>query len=88
MKKILIMGASGFIGSFLVEEALKRNFEVYAGIRKSSNRKYFSNPDIRFLNMAWQKVSEKLLSGLKKKNYYEKSSYINDSLSWFSIIQP
>ncbi len=57
MKKILITGASGFIGSFLVEEALKRDYEVYAGIRKSSNTKYlkdsgihlteldFSNPD-------------------------------------------
>lgn len=58
MKKILITGASGFIGSFLVEEALKRDYEVYAGIRKSSSTKYlqdsriklteldFSNPDL------------------------------------------
>ncbi|MDP1727855.1 MAG: NAD(P)-dependent oxidoreductase [Bacteroidota bacterium] len=65
MKKILITGASGFIGSFLVEEALKRDYEVYAGIRKSSSTKYlsdsriklteldFSNPDL--LN---QKISE------------------------------
>lgn len=51
MRKVLITGASGFIGSFLVEEALKRNFEVYAGVRKSSNRKYLSNPDIHFLNI-------------------------------------
>ncbi len=35
MKKVLITGASGFIGSFLVEKALKRNYEVYAGVRKS-----------------------------------------------------
>jgi nucleoside-diphosphate-sugar epimerase len=40
--KILITGASGFIGSFLVEEALKRGFETYAGIRKSSSKQYFS----------------------------------------------
>jgi len=51
MKKVLITGASGFIGSFLIEEALKRNFEVYAGVRKSSNRKYLSNPDIHFLKI-------------------------------------
>jgi UDP-glucose 4-epimerase len=37
MKKLLITGASGFIGSFLVEEALARGFEVYAGVRMSSN---------------------------------------------------
>ena len=51
MKKVLITGASGFIGSFLVEEALKRNYEVYAGVRKSSSRKYLLNSAIRFLEM-------------------------------------
>ncbi|RLD91248.1 MAG: NAD(P)-dependent oxidoreductase [Bacteroidetes bacterium] len=51
MKKILITGASGFIGSFFVEEALKRNFEVYAGVRKSSSRKYLSNSAIHFLEL-------------------------------------
>ena len=51
MKKVLITGASGFIGSFLVEEALKHNFEVYAGVRKSSSRKYLSNSDIHFLEL-------------------------------------
>ena len=34
MKKILITGASGFIGSFIVEEALKRGFETWAAVRK------------------------------------------------------
>ena len=31
--KILITGASGFIGSFIVEEALKRGFETWAAVR-------------------------------------------------------
>jgi UDP-glucose 4-epimerase len=34
-KNILITGASGFIGSFIVEEAIKRNYTTFAGIRKS-----------------------------------------------------
>ena len=38
MESILITGASGFIGSFIVEEALKRKFGVWAGIRSSSSR--------------------------------------------------
>lgn len=29
-KKILITGASGFIGGFLVDEALNRGYEVWA----------------------------------------------------------
>ncbi len=48
MKKILITGASGFIGSFLTEEALKRKYEVYAGVRSTSSRKYLSDTRIKF----------------------------------------
>lgn len=51
MKKILITGANGFIGSFLVEEALKRNYEVYAGIRKTSNTEYLTDPRIKFTEL-------------------------------------
>ncbi|MCF6364862.1 MAG: NAD(P)-dependent oxidoreductase [Bacteroidales bacterium] len=51
MKKILITGAGGFIGGFLVEEALKRNYEVYAGIRSTSSKTYLTHPDIKFLNV-------------------------------------
>ena len=46
MESILITGASGFIGSFIVEEALKRKFGVWAGIRSSSSRAYLRNRDV------------------------------------------
>ncbi|MFA9389549.1 MAG: NAD-dependent epimerase/dehydratase family protein [Prolixibacteraceae bacterium] len=35
--RILITGASGFIGDFLVQEALKRNYNVYVFVRKTTN---------------------------------------------------
>ena len=38
--KILITGANGFIGSFIVAEGIHREYEVYAGIRSTSSRKY------------------------------------------------
>ena len=38
--KILITGASGFIGSFIVEEALRQGFDTWAAIRRSSSKEY------------------------------------------------
>jgi nucleoside-diphosphate-sugar epimerase len=49
--KILITGASGFIGSFLVEEALNRNGTVWAGIRSSSSREYLQDTRISFIDL-------------------------------------
>lgn len=49
--KILITGASGFIGSFIVEEALHRNMEVWAAVRKSSSRQYLQDPRIHFIEL-------------------------------------
>ncbi len=51
MKKILITGASGFIGSFLVEKALELGMETYAGIRSSSSKQYLKDERIRFVNL-------------------------------------
>jgi nucleoside-diphosphate-sugar epimerase len=34
--KILITGANGFIGGFLTEEALRRGYEVWAGVRENT----------------------------------------------------
>lgn len=51
MQSILITGASGFIGSFIVEEALQRGMTVWAGIRSSSSRRYLKHPGIRFIEL-------------------------------------
>jgi UDP-glucose 4-epimerase len=50
MKKIAITGASGFIGSFLVEEALQKGLDTYAILRSSSTKKYLSDSRINFLD--------------------------------------
>jgi len=50
-ERILITGASGFIGSFLVEEALKRGLETWAAVRKSSSRQFLQDKDIRFIEL-------------------------------------
>ena len=49
--KILITGASGFIGSFIVEEALRRGFETWAAVRGSSSKAYLTDPRIHFIEL-------------------------------------
>lgn len=50
-KKILVTGATGFIGSFIVEEAIERGFEVWAAVRRTSSRKYLQQPEINFIEL-------------------------------------
>lgn len=52
--KILITGASGFIGGFLVDEALKRGYEIWAGIRPRSNRTHLQNARIHFIDLNYK----------------------------------
>ena len=49
--RILITGASGFIGSFIVEEALNRGFETWAAVRKSSSREFLKDERIHFIEL-------------------------------------
>lgn len=49
--KILITGASGFIGSFLCEEGLRRGHEIWAGVREHSSRRYLQLQGLGFLTL-------------------------------------
>lgn len=49
--KILITGATGFIGSFIVEEALNRGMEVWAAVRGTSSRQYVIDERINFIEL-------------------------------------
>ncbi len=48
---ILITGATGFIGSFIVEEALEKGFGVWVAVRNSSSRAYLKDERIHFLTL-------------------------------------
>lgn len=50
-KNLLITGASGFIGSYLVETALRKGYNTVAAVRSSSNKQYLKDPAIHFLEL-------------------------------------
>lgn len=50
-KRLLVTGASGFIGSFIVEEALRLEMEVWAAVRRTSSRQWLQDPRIRFVEL-------------------------------------
>ena len=69
MKKVLVTGASGFIGSTLIDRLLELgNYEVYAGVRKSSSRKYLQNLNIKFMDVAFSNP-EKLKAQLEEEKF-------------------
>ena len=76
MESILITGASGFIGSFIVEEALKRKFGVWAGIRSSSSKQYLKNRKIHFLELDFAHPNELRAQLSGHKGTYNKFDYI------------
>lgn len=68
MMKILITGASGFIGSFIVEEALRRGFETWAAVRKSSSREWLKDERINFIELNLSSKAQ-LVEQLKGKAF-------------------
>lgn len=50
-KRILITGAGGFIGGFIVAEALKRGFETWAAVRATTSREFLTDERIHFIEL-------------------------------------
>lgn len=49
--KILVTGASGFIGSFIVERGIEKGFDVWAGVRGSSSRRFLKDDRVEFVQL-------------------------------------
>ena len=76
MKNILITGASGFIGSFLVEGALERDWNTWAGIRKTSSHKYLQNDKTCFIDLNFADKDKLKMQILNHIAVYGKWDYV------------
>lgn len=70
-KKVLITGASGFVGYHLIEAALKADLDVYAAVRPDSDRSHLAEFAIRYVQLNYADVS-----ALKQALEAEQYSYI------------
>ena len=52
-KRVLITGASGFIGSTTVDKSLELGYETWAGIRKSSNLNYLKDKRLNLIDLKY-----------------------------------
>jgi UDP-glucose 4-epimerase len=75
-ESILITGASGFIGSFIAEEALNRMFSVWAGVRITSNKRYLKNTGIHFFESNFSDWDALRTSLSQHKKVYGKFDYV------------
>ncbi len=58
MKKILVVGAGGFIGGFICSEALRRGYATWAGVRPSTSRRYLDLPGINIVDLDYGDARE------------------------------
>jgi len=66
--KVLITGASGFIGSFIVEEALRRGMQVWAAVRATSAKTYLQDARINFIELDFNS-KERLMQQLEGHDF-------------------
>lgn len=77
-RRVLIVGAGGFIGGFIAAEALRRGFETWVAVRASTSRRFLSDSRLRFITIDYDAGAEAIAQTL--------SDAIPDGERWHHII--
>ncbi len=67
-ERVLITGASGFVGFHLIEAALKNGLEVFAAVRKSSKTDHLKNLNVQYAYSNFNSV-EALQAEIEQNKY-------------------
>lgn len=57
-KRLLVVGAGGFIGGFICREGLARGMKVTAAVRESTSRRYLDDARLEFLVLDYDDPSQ------------------------------
>ena len=53
-KRLLVVGAGGFIGGFIAAEGVRRGMDVTVAVRESTSRRYLTAPGLHFLVLDYE----------------------------------
>ena len=69
-KRVLVVGAGGFIGGFIAQEALNRGYETWVAVRETTSRRWLGDERLNFVVLDYddeqsmaQSLSEALPEG-------------------------
>ena len=79
--RILVTGATGFVGSHIVEELISNNHSIIATIRKNSNLRWIKNLSIQFENCSLND-EQRLSSIVSKVDIIVHCAGVVRALSW------
>ncbi len=51
--RVLIIGAGGFIGGHIAAESLRRGYDTWCGVRKTTSRRFLADPRLKFVEFNW-----------------------------------
>lgn len=57
-KRLLVVGAGGFIGGFIAKQGLERGYDVTVAVRQSTSRRWLDDPRLHFLELDYDEPDE------------------------------
>lgn len=73
MKRVLIVGAGGFIGGFIARRALDLGLEVWCALRESTSRRFLDDPRFKFVILDYdspQSIAQGLLAATDNASWH------------------